>query len=142
MQTKHWAVATAAALCALGTLGATTATAAPAVESLYAPSAVVISKTQGASADAPAQRAVTLRCLPVGGDHPAPEKACAALREAGGDPAALPRYVEDTGRVCTREYRPVTVSVQGMWDGRRIDHAQTFSNSCELEKQTASVYAF
>ncbi|MGW8375515.1 subtilase-type protease inhibitor [Streptomyces sp. ODS28] len=147
LRIKSLVLGTAAAAClAIGLAPAATAatppagSAAPSAKSLYAPSVLVLTKSQGA--DAPVERAVMLRCLPVGGDHPVAADACSALNKAGGDPAALPAAVGEPSTACTTDWRPVTVTVQGTWDGRLVHYTKTFGNTCEMEKQTSSVFAF
>ncbi|WP_369202977.1 subtilase-type protease inhibitor [Streptomyces sp. PU-14G] len=117
------------------------AEAAPAqATSLYAPSALVLTVTEGDSAAAAAKRAVTLSCTPTAsGTHPAPGKACAQLRAAKGDFGALGGA---EGRLCTREWRPVTVTAQGVWQGERVDFARTWSNPCVKDVEGASVFSF
>ncbi|MCK8680120.1 subtilase-type protease inhibitor [Streptomyces lichenis] len=101
---------------------------APATRSLYAPSALVLTVNDGPSAMAAApQRAVTLTCAYApGGTHPRPAAACDALQEADGRLSRL----HDTGTSCTLDLRPVTVTLQGVWQGRRVDEARSFSNDC------------
>ncbi|MEU6482799.1 subtilase-type protease inhibitor [Streptomyces sp. NPDC046887] len=101
---------------------------APAARSLYAPSALVLTLNDGPSAKASApDRAVTLSCAYApGGTHPRPAAACDALQEADGRLSRL----HDTGTSCTLDLRPVTVTLQGVWQGRRVDEARSFSNDC------------
>ncbi|MTE19484.1 protease inhibitor protein [Streptomyces sp. TRM43335] len=136
---------------------ATTATAAPAesgrgtagvaertegAEGLYAPSALVLTVGKGEDpATATVERAVVLRCSPApGGDHPAPERACAELRAVDGEFASL---VETDGdRFCPMVWDPVTVTADGVWDGRRVSYSHTFANSCVMADATDRVFAF
>lgn len=120
-----------------------TAQAAPAAAgqakafSLYPPSALVLSIGYGENTDT-VQRAVMLRCRPHGGDHPNVPAACAALDQVGGDLAAL----SGEPGMCTREYRPVTVVVNGVWQGRRTSYRETFSNPCVLIRAKGPVFEF
>ncbi|MEV0176361.1 subtilase-type protease inhibitor [Streptomyces sp. NPDC050803] len=137
--TARWAATlglTATAVC--GPL-AGAAPAAPA--SLYAPSALVLTVGHGESAAlALPERAVTLSCAPTPtGTHPAAVEACAELRGTGGDFDAL----EATeGVLCTREYDPVVVTAEGVWQGQRLSYERTFSNECMRNSLGASVFAF
>ncbi|MFE2353793.1 protease inhibitor [Streptomyces parvulus] len=141
--TARWAATlglTATAVC--GPLaGASIASPAPAPASLYAPSALVLTVGQGESAAATSPlRAVTLTCAPkAGGTHPAADVACAELRRAGGDFDALSAA---DGVMCTREYAPVVVTVDGVWQGRRLSYERTFANECVKNAGSASVFTF
>lgn len=109
----------------------------PATRSLYAPSALVMSIGYGEDATT-VQRAATLRCEPLGGDHPAAAEACTELVRVNGDFAAL----DGPDRMCTKEYQPVTVTVSGVWRGRQTSYRQTFSNRCTLIQAKGSVFEF
>ncbi|MFD3538173.1 subtilase-type protease inhibitor [Streptomyces sp. NPDC058662] len=135
------AAMTLTALTALAWPGA--AGAAPAgTASLYPPSALVLGLTAGEDADAgTVVRAVTLVCAPApAGTHPAPAAACAELRanRAGWDALAAP--AADTA--CTREWNPMTVTADGVWEGARVDYAYTFANPCGLRNSTGVLFDF
>ncbi|MFE5915178.1 subtilase-type protease inhibitor [Streptomyces wedmorensis] len=132
-------LATATGLALIGTACTGAAVASPA--SLYAPSALVLAVGEGDSPEtATIVRAVTLSCAPVpGGTHPSPESACAELAATGGDLGAL--TVLAGGRPCTREWAPVTVTGDGVWQGRRVSWSETYGNACELRARTAAVAA-
>ncbi|MFI7870064.1 protease inhibitor [Streptomyces salinarius] len=141
--TARWAATlglTATAVC--GPLaGASLASPATAPPSLYAPSALVLTVGHGESAATAAPlRAVTLTCAPTAsGTHPAADAACAELRAAHGDPSAL---AADDAVMCTREYAPVVVTVDGVWQGRRLSYERTFANECVKNAGSASVFTF
>ncbi|UQX04835.1 SSI family serine proteinase inhibitor [Streptomyces sp. RerS4] len=130
------------ALTALTALvGTGAADAAPSgTRSLYAPSALVVSVTAGENAaEGTVLRAVTLVCAPrPSGTHPAPAAACAELRAAGAslDPLAAPRQ----DAACTREWNPVTVTTDGVWQGRRLSWSHTFGNPCGLRSSTGVLF--
>ncbi|MFF9817362.1 subtilase-type protease inhibitor [Streptomyces sp. NPDC014006] len=135
----RWAAAltlTATAVC--GPL-AGAAHAAPA--SLYAPSALVLTLGHGDSAaSATPARAVTLSCAPTAsGTHPDPAAACAELRLAGGDLDALNAGAEP---LCTKQYDPVVVTVDGVWQGKRVSYERTFANECVKTAHGPTVFAF
>lgn len=105
------------ALTALVSTGA--ADAAPTgTQSLYAPSALVVSVTAGPdAANGTVLRAATLVCAPrPGGTHPDPAAACAELKANGPSLDALtaPR----ANIRCTKEWNPVTVTADGVWQGQ------------------------
>ncbi|MDO0924530.1 subtilase-type protease inhibitor [Streptomyces sp. TG1A-8] len=140
--TARWAMTlglTAAAVC--GPLTGASVAAPDAAPSLYAPSALVLATGHGdTAATVVPERAVTLSCAPTAsGTHPAPARACAELRDVGGDLDAL------TGRTdvrCTRLYDPVVVTVEGVWRGERVSYERTFGNSCAKDALDSSVFAF
>lgn len=111
--------------------------ASSAAHSLYPPSVLTLSIGLGENTDA-VQRAVSLRCLPLGGDHPDPVAACDALVDADGDLTA----VAGTSGACTREYRPVTATAQGVWRGRLTSYRATYSNACVLSHRLGPLFAF
>ena len=141
--TARWAAAiglTAAAVCGPLT-GAAVAAPGAAPSSLYAPSALVLTTGHGSDAvTATPERAVTLSCAPgATGTHPDPAAACAELRDAGGDPSAL----KARGDIwCTKLYDPVVVTVQGIWQGKRVSYEHTFGNTCMRDVAGGSLFAF
>ncbi|MCP9208928.1 subtilase-type protease inhibitor [Streptomyces sp. HD1123-B1] len=129
---------------ALGIGASGTANAAPAQpDSLYPASAMVLTVGYGAdAATADVQRAVTLSCQPTAsGTHPAAAKACAELRTVDGAFNSLTLSAEP-GRICTKEWRPVTVTATGVWDGRRVSYEHTFANNCQRDAVTTQVFGF
>jgi hypothetical protein len=137
--TARWAATLGLAATAVCWPLAQAASAAPA--SLYAPSALVLTVGHGQSAmtAAPA-RAVTLSCAPTpSGTHPAPADACAELRATGGDFDALS---SDEQVMCTKEYDPVVVTVEGVWQGKRVAYERAFANECVKSTYGNSVFAF
>ncbi|MFI2433422.1 subtilase-type protease inhibitor [Streptomyces sp. NPDC018693] len=137
--TARWAATLALTATAVCAPLAGSASAAPA--SLYAPSALVLTMGHGESAAlATPSRAVTLSCAPApSGTHPAPAAACAELRATGGDLDAL---AEPGAAICTKEYAPVVVTVDGVWQGTRVSYERTFSNECVMNASRSSVFAF
>ena len=141
--TARWAATlalTATAVCGPLT-GAAVATPAAAPASLYAPSALVLTVGHGTSAAAATPlRAVTLSCAPTAsGTHPAPALACAELRGVAGDLDAL-RAQE--GVMCNKLYDPVVVTVDGVWQGKRVSYERTFGNECVKNSYGTSLFAF
>ncbi|MER5887651.1 SSI family serine proteinase inhibitor [Streptomyces sp. NPDC001941] len=108
---------------------------------LYAPTALVLSVAPGdEESEQAVLRAVTLSCLPTAGTHPAPAAACAELASSGGDFAAL--ATATPGRACTKEWDPVTVTVEGVWRGQRVSHTETFGNACLKNANESALYSF
>ncbi|MFF7468408.1 SSI family serine proteinase inhibitor [Streptomyces sp. NPDC008092] len=137
--TARWAATlglTAAAVC-----GPLTGAAVAAPSSLYAPSALVLTTGHGTdAATATPERAVTLNCAPnASGTHPAATEACAELRGAGGDLNALAPRADVW---CTKLYDPVVVTVDGVWQGKRVSYQHTFGNQCMRDAYGTSVFAF
>ncbi|MDQ1034382.1 hypothetical protein QFZ75_000798 [Streptomyces sp. V3I8] len=139
--TARWAATitlTATAVC--GPLTGT-AFATPSPTSLYAPSSLVLTTGHGEiAAEAAPERAVTLSCAPTAsGTHPAAVQACRELRASGGDLDAL---TAGSDVLCTREYDPVVVTVDGVWQGRRISYERTFANECVKNSYGTTVFTF
>jgi hypothetical protein len=82
---------------------------------------------------------VNLVCDPTGGSHPNAKEACAELMAAGGD---LNQVSTDEPVACTMEYRPVTASAYGHWEGRPVAWDQEFPNNCTLTTDTGTVFDF
>ncbi|MEU6987171.1 subtilase-type protease inhibitor [Streptomyces sp. NPDC046324] len=116
--------------------------AAPA--GLYPPSALVLTIGKGEdAATATIDRAVTLSCAPTPtGTHPAPRKACAELNALDGDFAQLGSAFGTSP--CTHVWDPITVTGEGVWDGRRVSWSATYGNTCEMSSGMArsSVFTF
>ncbi|MEU0372462.1 subtilase-type protease inhibitor [Streptomyces sp. NPDC006283] len=123
---------------AVGSAGA----AQPGTESLYAPSALVFTVTAGDNAvDGAVLRAVTLNCTPTAtGTHPAPKAACAELRANEGRFDAI--TTRDPGVACTKQWDPVTVTADGVWNGKRVAYVHTFGNACVKNTASGTVFAF
>ncbi|WP_101258189.1 subtilase-type protease inhibitor [Streptomyces barkulensis] len=138
---KALGVSTALAVTCL-TGSAATAAASPAQpEGLYAPSALVLTVGEGEDpATATVLRATVLRCSPApGGTHPAPAEACDELRSADGEFASL---LEPGDRMCPMVWDPVTVTADGVWEGRRVSYTHTFPNSCVMADTAPAVFSF
>ncbi|MDL5205540.1 protease inhibitor [Streptomyces sp. ALI-76-A] len=140
--TARWAATlglTATAVCGPLT-GAALAAPPTAPTTLYAPSALVLTVGHGESAAlATPERAVTLACAPgASGTHPAAASACTDLRSADGDLDAL---TARSDVLCTREYDPVVVTVDGVWRGQRVSYERVFPNEC-VKSSHGSVFTF
>ncbi|WP_329274905.1 subtilase-type protease inhibitor [Streptomyces sp. NBC_00691] len=141
MLRRFAAISASALLCLAGTAGAAEAR----TDSLYAPSAVVLSISKGSDvSSAVVLRAVTLSCAPTaGGTHPAPEAACAELKatsERGAFDGLLTS--PDPDRMCPQHFDPVTVTVDGVWEGSRTSWEYTFANTCTMGVTLNSGAAF
>lgn len=72
----------------------------------------------------------TLTCGPVGGTHPDPAAACAALAR---ERSALDPLAADA--ICTQEYGgPDEAEVTGTIRGERVEAALTQRNGCEIDR--------
>ncbi|MFE7447317.1 subtilase-type protease inhibitor [Streptomyces chartreusis] len=145
----RWAMSGALLTAAVAGPLSTPAHSAPADSapaSLYAPSALVLTTGHGERAvTTTPERAVTLNCAYItSGTHPDPRQACAELDRVNGDLGRLAtlRGNDAAGRPCTKEYRPVVITIQGIWRGTRVNYEHTFANSCVKETQGASAFAF
>ncbi|KUL21082.1 protease inhibitor [Streptomyces regalis] len=109
--------------------------------SLYAPSALVLTVAHGDTAGMSTPvRAVTLSCAPTSsGTHPDSASACAELRGVSGNFDAL---TARDGVLCTKQYDPVIVTVDGVWQGKRVSYERTFANECVKGSYTTSLFAF
>ncbi|WP_225804395.1 subtilase-type protease inhibitor [Streptomyces sp. NK15101] len=141
MLRRFAAVSAFALLCVAGAAGVAEAR----TDSLYAPSAVVLSIGKGADAStATVLRAVTLSCAPTaGGTHPAPEAACAELKSTSLDGSfdgllASP----NPDQMCPQHFDPVTINVDGVWEGTRTSWQYTFANACTMGATLNSGAAF
>jgi hypothetical protein len=75
----------------------------------------------------------TLTCDPVGGTHPRPEEACAAI---AAHPEALDPVPQEA--VCTQIYGgDETASVTGVVRGQQVDASFDRTNGCEIERWEA-----
>ena len=127
-----FAAACVAGLIAFGT-GPVAAQAAPGT-----PKTVLMLTVTSAEGSYGAARAAALQCSPAGGSHPAPVAACGALQAVNGDFRAL----QSQDDLCTKEYRPVTATVVGFWQGRPLTYQATFPNHCLLLDATGDVFDF
>jgi hypothetical protein len=137
---RLWLAGALGAVLVLATPGMTSSAAAAKNDqafSVYAPSMVVLTIANGEESE-PVQRAVMLRCTPAGGDHPAAADACDALEAAAGDFTAITKGAS----YCAKDFRPVTVTARGVWQGALVDKRATFSNACVLTRATGQVFGF
>ncbi|NUS16153.1 MAG: protease inhibitor protein, partial [Streptomyces sp.] len=44
--------------------------------------------------------------------------------------------------MCTKEYDPVVVTVDGVWQGRRVSYERTFANECVKSSLGSSLFSF
>ncbi|MEU2264515.1 subtilase-type protease inhibitor [Streptomyces sp. NPDC019645] len=140
-KTARWTAG--GAILAFALLGSMAGTAHSEPASLYAPSALVLTTAHGESAASSPARAVTLTCAPgTTGTHPASEDACAALAQVEGEFGGLAEISRGQPRFCTREYDPVTVTAQGVWQGKRVSYEHTFANECVKNSEGAGVFEF
>ncbi|MFG2794343.1 SSI family serine proteinase inhibitor [Streptomyces sp. NPDC048419] len=135
----------AAAALAAALAGPLSLPAHSAPTSLYAPSALVMTTGRGENASTAApDRAVTVNCAyTTTGTHPDPRQACADLDRVNGNLDRLATLRSNEAKPpCTMEYRPVVVTVQGVWRGTRVNYEHTFANSCIKDTQAALSLVF
>ncbi|MEU2718701.1 SSI family serine proteinase inhibitor [Streptomyces sp. NPDC007205] len=103
--------------------------------------AMLLTKAQsGINPTPPPDRWVVLGCHPTWSvGHPGAREACPTLDSVAGDFGEL--NVNPHG-LCCKIYKPVTVTAQGWWRGKKVSYEKTFTNSCELQKTTGAVFAF
>lgn len=81
-----------------------------------------------------------LQCDPAGGSHPTSAQACAALDDAGGEPAALGS--DRPATACPMIYAPVRASAHGHWRGEPVHFTATYNNSCLADVESGGVFGF
>jgi hypothetical protein len=80
-----------------------------------------------------------LTCDPAAGEHDRAPAACSEIADAGGD------FTQLNGtepRLCTFDYRPVTVAAFGSWRGEPVQYVEEFPNRCVMEQETGAVFSF
>ena len=87
-------------------------------------------------------RVVTLECgaFAPKGDHPDPARACDDLTRVDGNVRGLVGLSKNDA--CTKEFSPVTVTVDGYWKGRRVNFAHTFENPCVKRLNASYLFQF
>ncbi|WP_371789908.1 subtilase-type protease inhibitor [Streptomyces sp. NBC_01471] len=133
----------AAALAAAACVTTLAGTAHAQSTSIYAPSALVLTVGRGDETASTVVRAVTLSCAPQPrGTHPASQAACAELKAVGGDLGLLSAVPTD--QRCSFLWAPVTVTADGVWQGRRVAWRATYGNACQMEAalSESSVFNF
>ena len=86
-------------------------------------------------------RNVILKCGPTGGDHPLAAAACNELQAVDGHFQDLGAGSAST-RTCTKEFRSVSASANGVWKDRQVSYQLSTGNMCKLHRSTGSVFAF
>ncbi|MEU6310945.1 subtilase-type protease inhibitor [Streptomyces sp. NPDC047014] len=137
-------IITLSALSLLSLAGATgIAEAQP--TSAHGPSAMVFTIAQGSGAATDTiLRATTLTCAYTAeGTHPDPRAACDSLNATEGELNRL-LAAPNPARMCPMLYDPVTVTADGVLNGKRVAWKHTFSNSCAMSATLNGnpVYAF
>ncbi len=99
---------------------------------------VVLTINPGVKVWPPDQMAV-LNCAPIGGTHPKPREACAALDEVDAD---LNKFTASPETICTTDFNPINVWAAGSWNGRDVASLRRFPNTCWMLVTLGSVGAF
>ncbi|APU38691.1 subtilase-type protease inhibitor [Streptomyces sp. NPDC056254] len=135
------AVSALSLLCLAGSTGLAEAQPAGA----HGPSAMVFTIAQGSGEPADTVlRASTLSCAYTAeGTHPDPRAACDALNATDGELDRL-LATPSPSRYCPMYFDPVTVTADGVLQGRRVAWKHTFSNACVMSAtlNDSPVYAF
>ncbi|GAA2790052.1 SSI family serine proteinase inhibitor [Crossiella cryophila] len=100
---------------------------------------VLTATTADGETGTPPGKVATLTCEPTGGTHQQRAKACAQLVAAHGQVANLAG--DPDSQVCTMDYRPVTVTLKGIWQGQPLAYQKTYGNGCVLRGMTGDVFA-
>ncbi|WP_030768332.1 subtilase-type protease inhibitor [Streptomyces sp. NRRL F-2664] len=128
-------------LCVAGSTGLAAAQPAQA----HGPSALVFTVTRGSGEPADTVlRATTLTCAYTAeGTHPDPRAACDALNATDGELNRL-LAAPSPSTVCPMYFDPVTVTADGVLNGKRVAWKHTFSNACVMAATLNGnpVYAF
>lgn len=128
-------------LTALAAVSMTALCAAPVQAAPVAPTGTsmllsVYTLNDGSGAPSTKLDAWYLDCFPPAGTHPDYKKACKVLAKVDGWIEAIER----DGRACTKEYKPVTLRVEGTWKGRELYWSNYYGNRCEAAAATQDVY--
>ncbi|EWM15963.1 SSI family serine proteinase inhibitor [Kutzneria sp. 744] len=123
-------LAGAAALC----VAAVCVTAVPAAAAM--PSTLSLTATTRGQAP----HVVELTCDPVAGTHPDAQLACLQLDQVDGDIANMPGT--EAHIFCPMIFQPIKVSATGLWRGRTVLFQDSYTNSCERDNKTGSLFRF
>jgi hypothetical protein len=82
--------------------------------------------------------AIAIQCPDRADQHPYGEVTCAIVDAVDGDFYRLP----GNPRSCSKEYDPVTATMNGLWRNRSIGWQKTYSNACMLDAMTGPVFRF
>lgn len=114
--------------------------AAVCVTAVPAAAAMPSSLTLTATTDGQAPHVVELTCDPDGGDHPDVQTACMQLAEVQGDIAHMPATQAHV--FCPMIFQPITVSAAGLWRGRTVLFRDRYTNGCERDNKTGTLFRF
>ncbi|MBF6439563.1 alkaline protease [Nocardia cyriacigeorgica] len=93
------------------------------------------------AADSTVQRAVMLSCTSnPAGSHPNPEAACDELLFADGNFEVVVK--PKSGVTCTKEWKPIVVTAQGVWQGKRVSYANMFASPCQFTYGQGTIFSF
>src|SRR6266516_1874366 len=118
------ALATAATAGLLGLSAAPTYAARPITHARDAAQSQLVLTISAGEKARPAQRRARLTCAPAGGTLKQAKAACALLKAAKGNPAAI----KNDGSMCMMIYDPVTVTATGNWRSKPVRYTHTYGN--------------
>lgn len=100
----------------------------------YSPLSLIVTGSAGQVTTA------SLACNPDSGSIRHPKLACAELTAVGGN---FDKLTTDLQLLCPDNYAPVTAKAVGSWDGQPVDwSSREYSNICQLQRATGSVFKF
>jgi len=65
------------------------------------------------------------------------DEACVVVNGVKGD---LTQLKPSQNTFCPMMFSPVTVTANGIWDGRYVDFKHTFGNACEMHSATGTIF--
>ncbi|WP_158673882.1 MULTISPECIES: SSI family serine proteinase inhibitor [Streptomyces] len=86
------------------------------------------------------ERTDTLKCFPPGGTHAKPIAACDKLRQIDGDLDRLKSSTGNTGVVCTLQYEPVKVQIEGKLKNKKVHWTYTYGNPCLMRQAADNLF--
>ncbi|WP_432765798.1 SSI family serine proteinase inhibitor [Nocardia cyriacigeorgica] len=78
--------------------------------------------------------------LESGRSHPNPEAACDELRSADGNFEVVVK--PKSGVTCATEWKPIVVTAQGVWQGKRVSYANIFAYPCQFTYGQGTIFSF
>ncbi|GII34543.1 SSI family serine proteinase inhibitor [Planotetraspora mira] len=83
------------------------------------------------------ERYAVLNCPATSGGLRERDEACVVVNGVKGD---LTQLKPSQNTFCPMMFSPVTVTANGIWDGRYVDFKHTFGNACEMHSATGTIF--
>ncbi|GAA1277288.1 hypothetical protein Psi02_75860 [Planotetraspora silvatica] len=93
--------------------------------------------TYAAGETAKPERYSVLNCPATFGTLRERDEACVVVNRVNGD---LTQLKPSQNTFCPMMFSPVTVTANGIWDGRYVDFKHTFGNACEMHSATGTIF--